>query len=50
MSKLSFWVQFAIAEAITVVETLIASSKLTPQQKTDGEALIQAAQKFIGDF
>ena len=48
---MGFWVTFAIEEAITVVEALLASDKsLTPQQLADGEALLAAAQKFVGDF
>jgi hypothetical protein len=49
-SKLSFWVQFAIMEAITVVDMFIARSNLTDTQKQDGLALVSAAQKFLNDF
>jgi hypothetical protein len=46
----SFWLSFAIQEAITVASAFIGVSGLTPQQKTDLEAFLVAAQKVASDF
>jgi len=49
--KLSFWIQFAIQEALSVLAAYLQTTAgLTDQQKADGEAFIAAGQKFLGDF
>jgi len=45
---MNFWLRLAIQESITVVSAYLA--QLTPQQAADGQALIAAAEKFLGDF
>jgi len=48
---MNFWVQFVIQEALSVLAGFLLSQKnLTDQQKADGEALVAASQKFLGDF
>jgi hypothetical protein len=46
----SFWLQFAIEEAVTVASAFVQVSTLTSQQKADLEAFIAAAQKLSLDF
>jgi len=46
----SFWLQFAISEAVTLASAFTQISTLTAVQKTDLEAFIAAAQKLSLDF
>lgn len=50
MGTSSFWLQFAIQEAVTLASTFVLVSNLSPQQKADLEAFIAAAQKLSLDF
>jgi len=48
---MGFWIEFAIEEALGVVEAFLATQQnLTPRQKADGEALVAATQQFLADF
>ena len=48
---MGFWVEFAVEEALAVVQAFVATQhNLSPQQQADGAALVAAAQKFLADF
>ncbi len=46
----NFWLKFAIEEALVVAGALLNSTNLTPEQKTDLQALIMSGQKVLADF
>lgn len=46
----SFWLKFAVQEAVTLATLFVGTSGLTPQQKTDLDAFIAAAAKLSNDF
>lgn len=49
--KLSFWIQFAVSNAIQLVQAFIAgNSKLTEEQKVDLNSFIEAGTKLLSDF
>ena len=48
---MSFWLQFAITEMLTVLVGFLSATKtLTPKQQEDGATLISAATTFLTDF
>lgn len=48
--KLSFWIKFAIEEALTLTESLVENSKLTDSQKAALQKFILAGNDLLNAF